>query len=789
MPSYTVKLPNGESYTVSGDNDDEVMAQIGSLTGETTVVGKPQTAPMAAQRGAPTSEQARARAKEFAISSIPTVAAGAASLATGPAAPLTATALSAAFGGFLGKGLEMGLRTGTGIGAETVPPTLGGRLMAGAQEGLEQGTFEVGAGIAAKLAGAAARATIAHSQRSQFAKALRHEAKLKARMEGERAAYETALSRNDAEIERLEKAIDDIGREQGVAGSNVRLGAQAKLDALEAKKLYLQREAVEEAFRVSKIEAASASVDRALAVTGAGVPEMGARAAVMADKLTPLVYHFERDSIESIGAAYVGLEEAAMQAVPGRIDTRPLFKKTVDRIKKIPRLEGPGRNFTEINENLAKLEKDYEEFGKAKPDTVVKAGKGELDPLSLKAKPDEVVPGGPSVAERESLAGLIVFQGNISQELAKVQALGPSGERTARVLRQLNEDTGKFIEQKMLEAGWKEGPGMLKAVQNQWYSTSSFMEQQAFQLLKKDPSRAHELLTAEANYTPVLKKVLKDTGAYEAMWPEIRRRWIESSFIKNGRLDFAAVTETARANQSILREIFDTPESMAQWRRIQLPAARLEALKGKSLRSVADRAKYEALAGEIQKVSEQMAAIDDQVAKDVEQIFAAGKDKQQAFREKLAEARGYHRDRLKEAYEKRNAEFAAQLQEMGLLKPGVSRDIFGPVPRILMYRGAAGLVGGGLAGAIAGGGVGGLAGAAGALAGGWALNKADQVLVQRLLFLAEDPAAMGRVMKAIDNFERGVAMSGPAFRASLLGGNAYGVARDVALAPAHEQRR
>lgn len=745
------------------------------------VVGEPQTAPMAAQRGAPASEQARARAKEFAISALPAIGAAAASLATGPAAPLTATMLSAALGGFAGKGVEMGLRTGTGIGAETVPPTTGGRLVAGAKEGLSQAMFEGVAGVAARAAGAAARATVYHAERSALGKAMRREQKILGQQAQAKTEFERALSANDVEISNIEKSMEAVSREMDVAKGNAKISAQQKYDALLAKKQYLQRQATEEAFRIEKIESAAESADRALAATGAGVPEMGQMAVAHQQAAGSLVHRLERDTIETMGAGYVGLEEEAAKRAPKAAGTKPLFERTVQTIRRIPRIkEGPGQNWTEINEILAKVENDYANALHSTPERVVGQ---ETDPLTLGQRPRKVA-GTPAKGMEASIPELLVMQGNLSQDIAKLESKGPSGERTARVLRGLRDDTDAFIKAQMKAQGWEEGPAALDAVRAQWATKSSYMEHQVFQTLKKDPARAHELLTVESGYTPVVKKVLKDAGGYELLWPDIRRKWLEANFVRNGRLDFSAFVQGAKDNAPIIAEIFDTPQAMAQFRRLHTSAMKLEALKGKSLKSIADNAKYARLQGDIQKIGEEMAAVDDVVAKEVEDIFASGQDKTRALQGKLAEARGYKRERLREVYADRQKALEAQLQELGMSKPGASRDIFGPIPRILMYRGTAGMLGG-LAAGLAGGGTGAMAGAGVGLAGGYALHKADQAIVKRLLYLADDPVAMQKVMGAISDFERGVAKAGPALRAALLGAQAAPVVRDIALAPSH----
>ena len=81
-----------------------------------------------------------------------------------------------------------------------------------------------------------------------------------------------------------------------------------------------------------------------------------------------------------------------------------------------------------------------------------------------------------AVDANQSLAGLLVFRGNLSQAAAKVAQEGKSGERVGRMLRGLLDDTDKFINAEMLKQGWKEGPGALASVKSAWQEGSAFME-------------------------------------------------------------------------------------------------------------------------------------------------------------------------------------------------------------------------------------------------------------------------------------------------------------------------
>lgn len=732
------------------------------------VAGESQTAPMATQRGYVPGKAAN-DAKEFALGALPAIGAAGAVALSGPAAPLTVTALAALAGGYAGKGVEMGLRTGTGVGAETVPPTFAGRQLAGLNAGAEQAKYELGVGYAFKVAEKVARASIRHAERSQLFSALRQEQKLAIQKQRATDDFERMLSKNDEEIAGIDKALEDLQVATGQAGTAKRASMESQRDSLIARKRYLEQQATEEAFRVAKVEAAAKGVDAALAATGAGVPGVGMTAQAHATQMEGLVHQFTRDRIQNMGGAYVGLRDEAMKRAPAPVDVRPLFKRVADEINKIPQLPGTGRNLTEINEILLGIKKDYSEFSKGKPAVVRPASAAD----ALMGKTQKVVKEAtPAVDEGASLAAVLEMQGNLSQEIAKLQSKGPSGERTAKVLRVLQEDTAKFIEKEMERQGWQEGPALLKAVRNQWAADSSYMEQQAFQLLKKDPGRAHELLTADSGYAPVLKKVLKDTNGYDVAWPEIRRRWIESNFVRNGKLDFTAFVEAARREQPIIGTIFDTPQAKAQFQRLHLASLKMEVLEGKAFKSVAGQAKVEALHREMQSIGEEMAAIDARIPQEMAEIFNSSKGPQAELQRRLSQAKGYKREALKEAFERKTADIAAKQNELGLLQKGVGRDLLGPVPRILAYRGASGLVGGGMAGLAMGGG-GSIEGAIGAgmgLTAGLVISKADEALVKKMVKMADDPHAMSQMMRILDSWEKGLAPKvAQALRLSVLG--------------------
>jgi len=744
---------------------------------EASVSGESQTAPQAAQRGAPTSAEARRKVQEFGLSSLPALGAmGAAALtvSSGPAAPLTAAALSAFFGGLAGKGVEMGLRTGTGIGAENVPPTLMGRMAEGTKAGVEQMGMEVGAGLALRGAEKVALMTLKHSTTSELAKKMLQQSAAD-------KTFAAALTKNDAKISEIEKAMADAADTAERSVGSVRKAALDKAEALAAQKRFIQSQADEQALRISHLEAAQESVDKALSATGAGVPQAGMTKAAYEQKVGSLAKQYEKGLIETIGGNYVGLEQEAAKRAPAPIDVRPLFQQTVAKIRAIPKLPGTGSQFTEVNKILSQLETDFNQFATGKKAAVKEVA--ETSPV-LDASGNPITTtrkilseATAAVDENASLSGLLVMQGNLSQAAAKVAQEGKSGERTARILRGLMDDTDKFIKAKMLEQGWKEGPGALDAVRKSWAEGSAFMEQQAFQTLKKAPERAHELLDASSGYAPVLKKVLKDTNGYETMWPEIRRRWIEDQFVKNGALDARGFLDGLHANRSILGEIFDTPAAKLQLQRLETAAGRIDALTNGVTKNAAEYAKMEAFKNQLLKIGDDLAAVDARVEKNVEEIMSAGKMRQEVYREKLSTARGVERQALKDAYE-------AKVKQIGLQTEGLGGRLFGPVPQMLMSRGAAGAVMGGAAGLL-GGHAPSIGGALGGLAVGYGLQRAEVALTKRLVHVAEDPAAYREIVKALDAWRTGWSpRAAQALRTSLLGYEGGKVALD--LMPSHE---
>lgn len=738
------------------------------------VVGESQTAPQAAQRGAPTSEQAVRKVQEFGLSSLPALGAmGAAGLAvaSGPAAPLTAAALSAFFGGLAGKGVEMGLRTGTGIGAETVPPTLMGRMAEGTKAGVEQMGMEVGAGLALRGAEKVALMTLKHSTTSELAKKMLQQSAAD-------KTFAAALTKNDAKISEIERAMADAADTAERSVGAVRKAALDKAEALAAQKRMIQSQADEQALRISHLEAAQESVDKALAATGAGVPQAGMTKAAYEQKLGSLAKQYERDLIESMGGNYVGLEQEALKRAPAPVDVRPLFAKIAKEVEQIPQLGGTGRHLTEVDKVLMQFAEDFKKFSAGK---TAKVAGPRVDPAVgavMQGETGRIVKEAvDAVDANQSLAGLLVFRGNLSQAAAKVAQEGKSGERVGRMLRGLLDDTDKFINAEMLKQGWKEGPGALASVKSAWQEGSAFMEQQAFQTLKKAPERAHELLDASSGYAPVLKKVLKDTGGYDSMWPEIRRRWIEDQFVKNGALDARGFLDGLRANRPILGEIFDTPAAKLQLQRLETAAGRLDALTNGVTKNAAEYAKMEAFKNQLLKIGDDLAAVDARVEKNVEEIMASGKMRQEVYREKLANARGVERQALKDAYE-------ARVKQIGLQQEGMTSRLFGPVPQMLMSRGAAGAVMGGAAGLL-GGHAPSIGGALGGLAVGYGLQRAEVALTKRLVHVAEDPAAYREIIKALDAWRTGWSpRAAQALRTSLLGYEGGKVAID--LMPSHE---
>lgn len=113
--------------------------------------------------------------------------------------------------------------------------------------------------------------------------------------------------------------------------------------------------------------------------------------------------------------------------------------------------------------------------------------------------------------------------------------------------------------------------------------------------------------------------------------------------------------------------------------------------------------------------------------------------------------------------------------------------LFGPVPQMLMSRGAAGAVMGGAAGLL-GGHAPSIGGALGGLAVGYGLQRAEVALTKRLVHIAEDPAAYREIVKALDAWRTGWSpRAAQALRTSLLGYEGGKVAID--LMPSHEVGR
>jgi hypothetical protein len=732
---------------------------------EAAVTGASQTAPQAAQRGAPTSEEARSGAADIAMSAIPTLGAlGGAALTGGASIPLTA--LAAGVGGFAGKGVEMGLRTGTGIGAESVPETIGGRLMAAGKEGLLQSSFEAGSAVAMKAAANAAVATAGYAGRSTLGQALLKEKQVT-------SDYLAALASRDARIAELDRRIEANQRVIERNTGRARADAEKQTEALLGQKKLLQTKATEEAFRIRHIEAANESVERALAQTGAATPGVGQTVAAHGQQMGGIVRQFENDTFDNLIGGFIGLEQAAVSLKAPPVDVRPIFKSAAERIDRIPKMPGSGQQFTELNETLATLRKHFDEFGKGK----IKAEAAPVDPASgtvLGQSERRIIESIDAVDKNANLGGLLRMRGGLSQEIAKLKAAGTDGKRAAAVLEPLLGDTDKLIDSTMGRMGWTEGQSTFKALKDDWAAASRFREQQAFQLLKKAPERAYELLDATSGYTPVVKKVLQDTGAYEAMWPEIRRQWIANKFVRNGKLDTAAFLEGVRSNEPILNEIFDTPQAQAQLRRLRLGAARMEKLTGNSFKGVADYSKMETFKDQLLKIGEEIAAVETKAQRTVDEIMQKGASRDAIYRDKLARASGEERAALKEAYERKMA-------DLGIATGRMERDLLGPVPRMLMSRGMAGAVMGAAAGQS-------ITGALGGLAAGIALQRGEAALTRRLIHLSENPERWTAFVDAVNKFSSGQApRAAQALRASILGYKAGRVTQE--LVSAHEPQQ
>ena len=129
----------------------------------------------------------------------------------------------------------MGLRTGTGIGAEQVPKTFMGRQMEGLKAGGREAGYEIGVGLALRSAETVARAAIRHAERSELYAGLRQEQKLAIKKQRATDDFEVAISKNDDEIARIEKSIDDMQVGVGQAGTAKRAEIQKKTDDLLAR--------------------------------------------------------------------------------------------------------------------------------------------------------------------------------------------------------------------------------------------------------------------------------------------------------------------------------------------------------------------------------------------------------------------------------------------------------------------------------------------------------------------------------------------------------------------------
>ena len=724
---------------------------------EKPVVGATQTAPMAAQRGAPTSEEARRNAKEFALSSLPALGAAGAVALTGPAAPLTAPAIAALVGGFTGKGIEMGLRTGTGLGAETVPPTTGGRLMAGAQAGMEQSAFELIPPVVFGGVGRVRDALAKWAPSTPLGQSIMAGRAEKLRYEGMRTAHAESARKLDERLAAIESARD-------TATGKVSAKMELERDALLAKRSLVEKQGMEETFRQHHIERAHASVDAALEAEKVGVPGAGMTDLGMQKAMNPLGFTFEKDLLENMGAEYVGLERAAASRAQAPVDARPIFKSAVDRINRIPEMKGTGGAFTEKNKTLTALRDRFAEFGKGKA-AVVKPGDPNL--ITTERRISEAVD---AVDKNESLGGLLVMRGGLAQEIAKARGL--KDQRVLDVLEPLAKDTDNLIRATMGKAGWREGPAALDAANAAWHEGKAFMEHQAFQLLRKSPERAHELIDAASGYTPVLKKVLKDTGGYEQMWPEIRRRWIESNFMKGGKFDAGGFAAAVRQNQPIIGEVFDTPAAKDHLRRLTLASNRIDALQNGALRGVGDYTKVEKFNQTVQDIGAELASMEARATERIDKIMASTENRGDRVRELISRARGAEKDALEDAWlraQERNR--MAQREASGIRVR--------QIPGMLVSRGTAGAVMGLASGA----------GTTGAVIGaltGTGSKYAEDALVRYIVKKTEDPAYYARLMASIDKWDKAIApRTGQALRLGILGYEGGGVLRDLALAPSH----
>lgn len=730
-------------------------------TFDVPVVGESQTAPQGAQRGAPTSEEARANAKEFALSSLPALgAAGAVALTAasgGTATPLTAPVIAALVGGFTGKGVEMGMRTGTGVGAETVPPTTGGRLMAGLQSGVEQAGYEalpltVIQGMSRMRAAAAPWAL-----ETPLGQAI-----VKGRQE--KITYEGMRSANAETARRLDERLAAIEAARDVKTGKVSAKLEAEQKALTAKREAIQKQSLEETFRQGHIVAAHDSVDRALKAENIGIPGAGMTDLGMQKVMNPLGFTFEKDLLENMGAEYVGLERAAASRATAPVDARPIFKRAVDAINRMPEMKGTGGIFTEKHKTLAALRDRFSEFGKGKAAVV---SPGDPNMLTAERRVSEAVD---AVDKNESLGGLLVMRGGLAQEIAKARAL--KDQRVLDVLTPLAKDTDDLIKATMGKAGWKEGPAALDAANAAWREGKSFMEHQAYQLLRKSPERAHELLDAASGYTPILKRVLKETGGYDQMWPEIRRRWIESNFMKNGKFDASGFNAAARENQAIMGEIFDTPAAKEHLRRLHLASGRIDGLQNGAIRGVADYTKVEKFNQTLQEIGEELATMEKRAEDRIETIMASSGNREDRVRELISRARGAEKEAIEDAWAKAQERTKLAIKEASGIR-------LRQVPGMLVSRGTAGAAMGFASGQ-------GVTGAAIGAAIGAGSKYGEDALVKYLVRKTEDPVYYARLMDSMNKWDKAIAPNvAQTVRLGILGYQGGGVLRDLALAPSH----
>lgn len=746
------------------------------FTGEPEPLG---TDPASVRRQA--RSDAIANAKETGLSALPAIGAAGAVAATvasgGSAAPITAPLLAALIGGYTGKGVEMGLRTGTGIGAEQVPPTFAAQQMAGVRAGVEQSMFEAGAGIAINAANRAVKWSLPWAERTALGQTLiktgAEEAKL--------AAKEAA---NADKVAGLERQITANQAAMQAAEGRANAELVAKQASLERKMEAARRNGIEERARAEHIDSAHAGAAQALEATGAGVPGAGMTDEVLRGATKPLAYELKNNMLRELGGNFLGIERAAAARAPAvPIDARRLFKPAVDQIKSMQRMEGTGGMFTEPHETLLEMMKRFEQYGKGKAPAALDSPATTDALMNTPAK--RMSAAIDALDKNETLGGLLVMRSGLAMEIAQARMAGEKGHRLLYVLEPLAENTDNLIKATMGKIGWKEGPATLDAAKAAWGTGKDYLAHQVFEVASKDPGRLHELLTAGSGYTPIVKKVLGDMGVEKQLWPEVRRRWIESNFIKDGRIDAGAFMQSARNNQSVINELFDTPQAKDQFRRLHLASAKIDVLQNKALRGVADYTKAEAFEETVASLGEELLKAEARAQQKVAAAFESGTKKNTTLTELLKDARGPEIEAIREAHA---AKLAAIEREQGR-----AGSMFGTasIPSMLISRGGAGMVMAG--GSAMMGGASPIQSALGAAAGfgiGVGTKAAQDAMVRRLLTISQNPTKHAILMNALNVFEKkGSQAAGQALRLAILGYQGGAVVRDLGLMPSHEQTK